>query len=173
MLLILLLVSVTAWAQPKIAYVNFGKVADASPQISRGLARLDEEFRPRNVVLERQEETLGVLEGRLLKDGPFMAVTEAQNLERNVRALRRQLQRDREDAAEAFNFRLNEVYQEVEERIGQIVQEFGKAQGYDIIFATEVLYVSDEFEITDQVIELLRNDPGQEPRQDEKKSPQQ
>lgn len=148
-------------AQPKIAYVNFELVAESSPQIARGKARLDEEFRPRNEELEAQQERLTRMEERLVRDGPIMTEDQALTLERDVRNLRRQLQRDREDAAEAFNFRLNEVEQEVSAEIERLVQEFARDQGYDMILISRVLFVSDEYDITNDVIEILRREAEQ------------
>lgn len=166
MLALVLLAAVPqAWAQPKIAYVNFEQVAESSPQIARGKARLDEEFRPRNEELEEQQERLNRMEERLVRDGPIMTEEQALALERDVRNLRRQLQRDREDAAEAFNFRLNEVEQEVSAEIERLVQEFAKEQGYDMILISRVLFVSDEYDITNDVIEILRQRDAQGARQ--------
>ena len=165
--LALLLVPLLSAAQElKIGYVDFERVAESSPQIARGKALLEEEFRPRNEVLATEEKRLQEMEERLLRDGPVMTESQQQTLERDARALRRQVQRDREDLIDEFNFRLNEVQQEVEKEIEQIVRGFARENGYDLILVTHTLYVSETVDITDEVIEILRTDfaaEGEEP----------
>lgn len=144
-----------AEGQLRIAFVDMERVTAASPQIARGNARLTEEFRPRNEALEEGTSRLEGLEERLRLESAFMAEQQVQALERDARALRRQLQRDREDIFEEFNFRVNEVRLQVEEEIEEIVTRFGRERGYDLILISEVLFYSDRIDITDDVIATL------------------
>lgn len=156
---------VAAADELKVGYVDFERVALNSPQIAEGKARLDEEFRPRNEALEIEEQRLQDMEDRLLRDAAVMTEAQEQAMERELRALRRQVQRDREDLVDEFNFRLNEVQQEVEKEIEEIVRRFADDNNFDLILVTHVLYVSERIDITDQVIEILRRENASESAQ--------
>lgn len=142
----------------RIGYVDFDRVANNAPQITRGRARIDEEFRPRSERIEAGEQRLVELEERLVRDSAIMTRQQVEDLELEARALRRRLQREREDLADEISFRVNEVQEEVEAEIGDIVRRFAEENGYDLILVTHILYVSDTVDITDQVIAILQRD---------------
>lgn len=158
-----LLAASAAAHELKIGFVDFDRAGLNSPQVAQGKARLDEEFRPRNEALEAEEQRLQEMEERLLRDAAVMSEAQEQAMERELRALRRQVQRDREDMIDEFNFRLNEVQQEVEREIEQIVRRFARENGYDLILVTNVLYYSEAVDITDDVIEILRRESAEAP----------
>ncbi|MEM9302960.1 MAG: OmpH family outer membrane protein [Pseudomonadota bacterium] len=142
--------------QAKIGYVDFERVANNSPQIALGRARLEDEFQSQNVSIEEDEQRLAEMEDRLIRESDIMTEEQVESLELRARSLRRQVQRDREDLADEINFRVNEVQKEVEAEIGDIVRQFAENNGYDLILVTRILYVSDTVDITDDVIEILQ-----------------
>ncbi len=160
---ILLTVPVLALAQPKIGYVDMKRLLDNSPQILEGKNRLSDEFKQRYEDIQNDEKRLSQLEDSQQRDGPFLSAEDRDTLEREVRALRRNIRRDREDFREEMNFRRNQELQEFEEKINHAVQTIAKEQGYDLLLSSPVIYASERIDITDSVLRRLKSNPANNP----------
>jgi outer membrane protein len=145
----------------KIGYVDFGRLVESAPQIAVARDQLDAEFRPRNEAIDANEQSLRELEERFQRDAAIMASSEVQSMERRIRALRRDVQRDRQDLADELDFRLNEETQRVEEEIYEIVRNFARENGYDLILPGPALYASDTINLTDELLARLRTEADQ------------
>jgi outer membrane protein len=156
-LLALGLLAFTAQAQQtKIGYVDWKRLVESAPQIQIARDKLDSEFRPRNESIEADEAILREMEERHQRDSAVMSLTEAQSLERQIRALRRTVQRDKEDLAEELDYRLTEERQRVEDEIYKIINVFAEENGYDLIIPGPTLFVNDEINLTDRLLERMR-----------------
>lgn len=164
-LLALLLAGGLGADELKIGYVDFERLAEASPQIAQGRDLLTEEFRPRNEALEAEDAALIALEQRLNRDAAVMSEAARREQERDLRNRRRQLQREQEDLLEEIQFRANEVRAQIERDLEQSVRRFASDNGYDLILVTQILYVSDTVDITDELIALLQAEAASESRQ--------
>jgi outer membrane protein len=142
--------------QTKIGYVDWKRLVESAPQIQIARDKLDAEFRPRNETIEADEAILREMEVRLQRDGIVMGPTEEQALQRQIRSLSRTVQRDKEDLAEELDYRLTEERQQVEDEIYKIIMVFAKEKGYDIILPGPTLFVNDEINLTDRLLERLR-----------------
>jgi outer membrane protein len=144
----------TAEAQQlRIGYVDMKKVLDNAPQVVAGRARLDQEFRARNDAIELDEMRASALEGRL-QQGDMSADTRIQ-LERDLRELRRNITRRKEDLRDELSFRRTEEVQSLEEQINLAVQEIAERNGFDLIVSSPVVYASPSLDITDMILEQL------------------
>lgn len=144
-----------AQAQPvRVGYVNMKEVLDNAPQVVAGREKLDQEFRPRNEVIEREEARVEALEQRLL-DGD-LAEEDRTALEREVRELRRGINRQREDLRDELSFRRTEEVQQLEDQINLAVQEIARQYGYDLVLSSPVVYASPALDITDLILEQLQ-----------------
>ena len=85
------------------------------------------------------------------------------DVERRIRALRRDVQRDRQDLADELDFRLNEETQRVEEEIYEVVRNFARENGYDLILPGPALFASDTINLTDDLLARLRSEADQAP----------
>ena len=142
--------------QTKIGYVDWKRLVESAPQIQIARDKLDAEFRPRNETIEADESILREMEQRHQRDIAIMGPTEAQSLERQIRSLRRTVQRDKEDLAEELDYRLTEERQQVEDEIYKIIRVFAKEDGYDLILPGPMLYVNEEINLTDRLLVRMR-----------------
>jgi outer membrane protein len=142
--------------QTKIGYVDWKRLVESAPQIQIARDKLDAEFRPRNETIEADEAILREMEQRHQRDIAVMGLTEAQALERQIRSLRRTVQRDKEDLAEELDYRLTEERQQVEDEIYKIIMVFAKEDGYDLILPGPMLYVNEEINLTDKLLVRMR-----------------
>lgn len=139
--------------QLRIGYVDMKKVLDNAPQVLAGRARLDQEFRARNDAIEMDEMRASALEARL-QQGDMSADSRIQ-LERDLRDLRRNITRRKEDLRDELSFRRTEEVQSLEEQINVAVQEIAERNGFDLIVASPVIYASPNLDITDMILEQL------------------
>lgn len=157
LLLPLLITLTSAWAQTKIGYVDWEELIESAPQIGVARDRLDAEFRPRNETIEDSEKQLREMEERLIRDAAVMSEEQRQILERSIRTLRRDVQRDKEDLREELDYRLQEERQRVEQEIYEIVRRFAEDSDYDLIIPGPALFASDAINLTEQLLERLRS----------------
>jgi outer membrane protein len=144
----------TAEAQQlRIGYVDMKKVLDNAPQVLAGRARLDQEFRARNDAIELDEMRASALEARL-QQGDVSADNRVL-LERDLRELRRNITRRKEDLRDELSFRRTEEVQSLEEQINLAVQEIAERNGFDLIVSSPVVYASPSLDITDMILEQL------------------
>lgn len=158
-LLIVVMLAGSAWGQAdlRIGYVDMKQLLDNAPQVLAGRAELDIEFRPRNEALLADEERLIELEQQLA-DSIGLSGEQILAREREIRNLRRSIDRRREDLAEELNFRRNAEIKALGEEIELAVQTVAEREGYDLVLSSPVAYASEKIDITAQVLEFLEVD---------------
>jgi len=139
--------------QLRIGYVDMKQVLDNAPQVLAGRARLDQEFRARNDAIEMDEMRASALEARV-QQGDLSSDSRLQT-ERELRDLRRNITRRKEDLRDELSFRRTEEVQSLEEQINVAVQEIAERNGYDLIISSPVVYASPALDITDLILEQL------------------
>ena len=139
--------------QLRIGYVDMKQVLDNAPQVLAGRARLDQEFRARNDAIEMDEMRVAALEARI-QQGDLSSDSRLQT-ERELRDLRRNITRRKEDLRDELSFRRTEEVQSLEEQINVAVQEIAERNGYDLIISSPVVYASPALDITDLILEQL------------------
>jgi outer membrane protein len=139
--------------QLRIGYVDMKRVLDNAPQVLAGRARLDQEFRARNDAIEMDEMRTAALEARL-QQGDLSAESRIQT-ERDIRDLRRNITRRKEDLRDELSFRRTEEVQSLEAQINVAVQEIAERNGFDLIVSSPVVYASPDLDITDLILEQL------------------
>jgi len=139
--------------QLRIGYVDMKEVLDNAPQVVVGRIKLDQEFRDRNDAIELDELRADSMEQRLAQGD-----VDSDNrikLERDLREMRRNISRRKEDLRDELSFRRTEEVQSLEEQINVAVQEIAKRNGYDLIVSSPVIYANPDLDITDLILEQL------------------
>ncbi len=145
-----------ALAQSRIGYVNFEHLLENSPQVRSGKSGIKERFEGRYQEIDTEERELEDLEDRLVRDTAVMSEERRQALERQVRNLRRDLQRNKEDLADELQIAHDEELKKVTEEIYRIVEKYAVEQQYDLILASPALYYSDSIDLTARLLERLQ-----------------
>lgn len=140
--------------QLRVGYVDMKRVLDNAPQVLAGRDQLDLEFRPRNDAIEFQERQVQAMEDRLqLGD---TAEDTRLRLERDLREMRRNVNRQKEDLRDELSFRRTEEVQKLEDQINQAVQVIATTHGYDLILSSPVVYADPSLDITQLILDQLR-----------------
>ena len=155
LLMLLMGLAIPATAQQlRVGYVDMKRVLDSAPQVLAGRDQLDLEFRPRNDAIEFQERQVQAMEDRLqLGD---IAEDTRLRLERDLREMRRNVNRQKEDLRDELSFRRTEEVQKLEDQINQAVQVIAATHGYDLILSSPVVYADPSLDITQLILDQLR-----------------
>ena len=154
LLILLMVFAMPAAAQQlRIGYVDMKRVLDSAPQVLAGRDQLDLEFRPRNDAIEFQERQAQTMEDRLqLGD---IAEDARIRLERDLREMRRNVNRQKEDLRDELSFRRTEEVQKLEGQINQAVEVIANNNGYDLILLSPVVFADPSLDITQLILDQL------------------
>ena len=157
----LLPLSSAAQTAAKIGYVDLKRVLDEAPQMIESRARLEREFSSRDGAIKAAEAKLTALKQRYERDSVIMSKDDADALKREIdateRANKRMVDEARSDLATRQAAERDRNWQKMQD----IIIEFARSQGYDLIEASPPLYVSPRIDITDAVLDhLKRANPG-------------
>ena len=153
MLFMVVATPVTA-QQLRVGYVDMKQVLDNAPQVLAGREKLDLEFRPRNETIEFQERQVQDLDDRLQMGD--LSEDARVRLDRELREMRRNVNRQKEDLRDELSFRRTEEVQNLEDQINQAVQEIARTNGYDLILSSPVVYADPSLDITQLILDQLR-----------------
>jgi outer membrane protein len=140
--------------QLRVGYVDMKQVLDNAPQVLAGREKLDLEFRPRNETIEFQERQAQTMEDRLAMGD--ISEDARTRLERELREMHRNVNRQKEDLRDELSFRRTEEVQKLEDQINQAVEQIARDNGYDLILSSPVVYADPTLDITDLVLDQLR-----------------
>lgn len=157
-LIILCQISLPAIAaqDPKIGFVDTIQLMKDSPQAETARKKLEQEFHSRDQkIVEMQKEEKN-LEDQLSRDVALTSDLDKKKLERDLQSLRRDIKRAREEIIEDYNLRRNEEIAKLQRLIDKITIDIAKEDRFDLILRDNVLYSSKRVNITDKVLERLR-----------------
>lgn len=148
---------VPAFAQPaKIGYIDLKRVLDEAPQMVESRTRLEREFSSRDGAIKAAEARLASLKQRYERDSAIMSKDDAEALKREIdateRANKRMVDEARSDLATRQQAERDRNWQKMQD----IIIEYARSQGYDLIMATPPVYVNPRIDITDAVLDHLK-----------------
>lgn len=141
----------------KIGVINVGRLLEQSPQTETVTKKLQDEFAPRQRDITAMRQRLQTQQETFQRDAPVMGEDERLSLERQIRDAQRELQRTENEYLEDLNIRRNEEVGKLQREVLQRVQDYARAQQYDLVIA-DAIYVSTAVDITEKVLTALR--PG-------------
>jgi outer membrane protein len=141
----------------KVGYVDLKRLIDDAPQMIASRATLQREFAPRDAALKTDENRLTNLKQRYDRDGAIMAKADAEALKREIDTLDRSIKRTREDLRNELNTRAAGERDRIWQQINNTVIDYARAQGYDLIVPSPVVYANPRIDITDAVLDRLRH----------------
>jgi outer membrane protein len=155
LLMLSMVVAAPATAQQlRVGYVDMKQVLDNAPQVLAGREKLDLEFRPRNETIEFQERQVQSMDDRLQRGD--LTEDARVRMDRELREMRRNVNRQREDLRDELSFRRTEEVQKLEDQINLAVQEIARNNGYDLILSSPVIYADPALDITQLILDQLR-----------------
>ena len=151
-----------AWAaaaakdELKIGFVDGTRLSQEAPQAKAASDRLAKEFEPRKNEIVKAQEQMRDREERFVKESAFMSAADKQKKERELATAQRELRSKQNEFQEDLTIRRNEELAKVMDSLRTAIQEYGKAEGYDLILFEGVSYASDRVNLTDEVLKKLK-----------------
>lgn len=142
----------------RIGYIDMKRLLDNSPQILSGRDALTAEFAQRDTALKAQETRLADMQAQLQRDAAILPPDVAEAKSTEIDTLDRNIKRLRDRMREDLNTRRNEEVNRAWASIQDTVIEYARANGYDLVVQSPVIYASATIDITDDVLEQLRRD---------------
>ena len=159
LILALLLINSNVLAEShfyKIGFVNTSRVLKEAPQARRVEELLRAEFEPREAQLKEKRQEILDIEGQLKSIDKSISATTRRKLEREIRLKVSQLKFLEQEFREDQNLRRNEEIRELQQVIAGVLAQLGDSGKYDLILTEGVSYVSDQIDITAEIIEMLK-----------------
>lgn len=145
----------------KLGFVNVGRLIENAPQGEAALKKLEQEFGPRDREIRAMREEVQKLEDDLVKNELVLDDSERSAKERELRDKRRALRRATSEFREDYNLRRNEELNALQKLVIKVIVEIAKRQSYDLILhEPAVVFAGDQIDITEQVLERLRQQGG-------------
>jgi len=150
-------VAAPAFAEVKIAVVDYGRLVEESPQAKVALEAIRTEFTPKQRDMQQQEVSLKAKEDKLEKDGATMSPDQRTRAEKDLRDGARDLQRRRAEIQDDFNARRNEEMSRLQKALIEEVRTYAKAQNFDLVIADGVIYSVPALDITPAILATLQS----------------
>lgn len=154
--LVAVLLAAPAFAETKIAVVDYGRLVAESPQAKAALDAIRTEFMPKQRDVQQQEAALKAKEDKLEKDGATMTPDQRSRAEKELRDGARDLQIKRAEVQDDFNARRNEEMSRLQKTLIEEVRTYAKAQNFDLVIADGVIYSVPALDITPAILASLQ-----------------
>jgi outer membrane protein len=130
----------TAQARPavqvvaaKIAVIEFEQATAATNEGQRALQVLQKKYEPQKTQLQALQTEIDSLTKQLQSAPTTMSEEERSSRARTIDTKQKQLQRDGEDATNAFNAELQDTLGSVEKKLGPVVIKYVQDNGYTML----------------------------------------
>lgn len=152
------LAALPAWAEGKMAVVDFQRLAQESPQGKAIIDAMRAEFAPRERTLQAQGQALKTKQEKLQKDGATMSDDQRGRAEKELRDGARDFERARSELQDDETARRNEQLSRLQRTLVEEVRDYAKQQNLDLVVSGEaVLYSAPAYDITPQVLAVLQS----------------
>lgn len=148
--------AVPAWAEIKIAVVDYGRLVEESPQAKTALEAIRTEFTPKQREAENLAASLKTKQDKLEKDQATMSPEQRTRAEKELRDGARDLQQRRAELQDDFTARRNEEMSRLQRALIEEVRAYAKAQNFDLVIADGVIYSVPTLDITPAILSAMQ-----------------
>jgi outer membrane protein len=138
----------------KVGFVNTERLLREAPLSVKAQKKLEKEFSPRELELQKMAKQARDLQAQLDKEGVTMSESDRKNKERELANLNREFQKQSREFREDLNMRRNEELAVIQEKARKAIQDIAKADKYDLI-VEQAVYFNPKIDITDRVMKSL------------------
>ena len=154
--ILLALFSINLNAAGKSAFINSKLLLEKSPQAIAANDRLQKQFGDRDQSLRKLAQDIQKMENTFKNDSAIMSDEQKKKAEDNIIQNKRRFQFEQQSLKEDLQTKQRELLQQLQASIRDVIQAYGKANGYDFIFTdSSIAYASDAVDITDEIIKEL------------------
>jgi outer membrane protein len=117
----------------KIALIEFEQAAAATNEGVRSLQDLEKKYEPKKTQLQTLAQEIDSLKKQLQSGQATLSETDRASRLRTIDTKQKQLQRDGEDASNAYNADVQEALSKVAKKLGPVVVKYVQQNGYTML----------------------------------------
>lgn len=150
--------SVGAQATTKVAYVDTQKLLVEAPGAQEARQTLEQDLAGYEAELKELEDELTRMITEFEQQQVMLAPETRRQREQAIRDKQQAYQRRAMELEDTYNRRQAELLDPVMQRLSLVIEEIRKEQGYGLVVDSAALLAADpELDITDKILERLRN----------------
>lgn len=139
-----------------VAVVNVVRLQTEVPQVADVRAKIKTEFASREEKIIEQDAQITQLETKLERDRDLMTDAEAKSLQRDIRSRKLRLGNAKEELESDRRLRMSAEMDRLRRVLSEVIAEVAKTENLDIVLESGVTWASDRANITDKVLERMR-----------------
>jgi outer membrane protein len=156
-------------ANPRIAIIAFQQAVAATNEGQRNFAQLRVKFEPKQAALKSQSDEIDSLKKQLQDAGSTLSEPERDNRLRTIDEKTKSLQRSAEDAQNEASTAMNDMYQQLAQKVYAVLDAYSNQNKFTIVLDTSaqqtpVLWANQASDITKQVVEAYNAKSGVPPQ---------
>jgi outer membrane protein len=149
----------------KIAVIAFQAAVAQTNEGQRNFADLQKKFSPKREQLKALAEEIDTQTKQLQAQGDKLSETELASRSKAIEDKKKQLQRDSEDAQNDFQQEMQEIFNTLASKVGDVLTSYEQQQGYTLVLdyaqqQSPVLYAQPSTDITKQIIDAYNVKSG-------------
>ncbi len=145
-------------AQSKIGYIDMQRALNNSDAGREAKDQLQAKLKNYQVEVNSKQEELQKLKSEIEKQGVALTETARAAKEKDYQQKLKDFQRFTKDAEEDLQARDADFTKKIVEAMDKVVQEFGKKNGFTVIFDSRgagMLYADQKVDITDEILKAF------------------
>jgi len=150
---------------PKIAIIAFQQAVAATNEGQRNFAQLRVKFEPKQATLKSQSDEIDSLKKQLQDAGSTLSEPERDSRLRTIDEKTKSLQRSAEDAQNEASTAINDMYQQLAQKVYTVLDAYSNQNKFTIVLDTSaqqtpVLWANQSSDITKAVVDAYNAKSG-------------
>jgi outer membrane protein len=156
-------------ANPKIAIIAFQQAVAATNEGQRNFGQLRTKFEPKQAALKAQSDEIDSLKKQLQDAGATLSEPERDSRLRTIDEKTKSLQRSAEDAQNEASGAMNDMYQQLAQKVYAVLDAYSNQNKFTIVLDTSaqqtpVLWANQASDITKNVVDAYNAKSGVPPQ---------
>ena len=152
-------------SNPKIAIIAFQQAVAATNEGQRNFAQLRVKFEPKQTALKTQSDEIDSLKKQLQDAGSTLSEQERDSRLRTIDEKTKSLQRSAEDAQNEASTAINDMYQQLAQKVYTVLDAYSNQNKFTIVLDTSaqqtpVLWANQSSDITKAVVDAYNVKSG-------------
>lgn len=150
----------------KVAVIAFQAAVTQTNEFQRDAADLQKKYDPRRAQLKTLSNEIDTLTKQLQADDAKLTDAERVSRTRTIEEKKKQLDRDTQDAQSDFQTDMQQVINDVAQKVGALMSDYAEKHGYTLVLdagnqqTQTVLYAADALDITREIIDAYNTKSG-------------
>jgi outer membrane protein len=154
-----------SFGTPKIAIIAFQQAVAATNEGQRNFAQLRTKFEPKQTQLKTESDEIDSLKKQLQDAGSTLSEPERDSRLRTIDEKTKSLQRQAEDAQNEASNAMNDMYQQLAQKVYAVLDTYANQQKFTLVLDTStqqtpVLWANNSTDITKAVVDAYNTKSG-------------